>query len=114
MLSVVGKLLVLLAERDRVAILPDLVNAYHARLLEHRKIVRAEVVTAVPLGPEQAQGIERSLAGAVGRTVSLTTRVDPALIGGVVARVGGTVYDASITRQLERLKERLHQARAGA
>jgi F-type H+-transporting ATPase subunit delta len=39
--------------------------------------------------------------------VALDLKVDPAIIGGVVTRIGGTVYDGSIVRQLERIKERL-------
>jgi F-type H+-transporting ATPase subunit delta len=39
--------------------------------------------------------------------VTLETKVDPSIIGGVVARIGSTVYDGSVTRQLERMKERL-------
>ena len=104
---VVAKLLVLLAERDRLILLPDLLAAYRHRLLDHQNVVRAEVTTAAALPPEQAKAVERSLAKATGRAVVLEARVDPAIIGGVVAKVGGTVYDASITRQLERMKERL-------
>jgi F-type H+-transporting ATPase subunit delta len=104
---VVRRLLALLAERDRLVILPNLLAAYRERLLDHKKIVRAEVVTAVPLGAAQAAAIERSLAEASGRQVALTTRVDPAIIGGLIARVGGTVYDASVTTQLQRMKQRL-------
>jgi F-type H+-transporting ATPase subunit delta len=51
--------------------------------------------------------IADGLAAATGRTVSVSTRVDPALIGGAVARIGSTVYDGSVARQLERLRERL-------
>jgi len=40
----------------------------------------------------------------------MSTRVDAAIIGGIVARVGSTVYDASVTRQLDRLRERLESA----
>ena len=104
---VVGKLLVLLAERDRLVLLPDLVDSYRERLLDHLKIVRAEVTTAVALGAERAKAVEQSLAALTGRTVTLATRVDPAIIGGVVARIGSTVYDGSVTRQLERMKAQL-------
>ena len=48
-----------------------------------------------------AQAIERGLAQVTGRTVTLATHVDPSIIGGVVARIGSTVYDGSVTRQLE-------------
>ena len=104
---VLTKLLALLAGRDRLVVLPDLLAAFADRLLDHRHVVRAEVTTATPLPAERAQEIERRLAGVTGKTVTVTSRVDPAIIGGVVARIGSTVYDASVTRQLEKMKERL-------
>lgn len=103
----VGKLLLLLAERDRLALLPELVAAYRERLLEHQNVVRADIVTAVPLPADRHAAIERGLAAATGRTVDVKTRVDGSIIGGAVAKIGSTVYDGSIARQLERLKERL-------
>jgi F-type H+-transporting ATPase subunit delta len=105
--GIVGKLLVLLAERDRLVLLPDLVVAYRDRMLAHRRVVRAEVTTAVPLAPERTRQIHQSLAGLTGQDVTLETRVDPSIIGGVVARVGSVVYDASVTRQLQKMKDRL-------
>jgi F-type H+-transporting ATPase subunit delta len=107
---ILGKLLVLLAERDRLILLPDIVAAYRDRLADHLKVVRAEVTTAAPLTPERVRQIERSLAQATGRSVTMATKVDPALIGGLVARVGGTVYDASLTTQLEKMKRRLAES----
>jgi F-type H+-transporting ATPase subunit delta len=104
---IVGKLLVLLAERDRLVLLPDLLASYRDRLLAHRNVVRAELTTATPLDSARAAAIEQQLARATGRTVTLRTRTDPAIIGGVVARIGSTVYDGSVTSQLARMKERL-------
>ena len=105
--SVLAKLLVLLAERDRLVLLPDLTIAYRDRLLDHQKVVRAEVATSAPLAAGRVKAIEKSLAQVTGRSVALVTRVDPDMIGGLVVRVGGTVYDASITRQLARMRTRL-------
>ena len=102
-----AKLLVLLAERDRLVLLPDMLAEYRERLLDHRNVVRADVTTATPLTADRAQAIERSLAAVTGRTVVMRTKVDPALIGGVVARIGDTVYDASIATQLKRVKQKL-------
>ena len=48
-------------------------------------------------------------ARASGRTVTLTAKVDPGIIGGVVTRIGSTIYDGSVTRQLEKMRERLQQ-----
>ena len=94
-------------------LLPDLLETYRARLLDHQNVVRAEVTTAAPLAADRAKAIERSLAQATGRTVALTTRVAPEMIGGLVARVGSTVYDGSVTTQLEKMRQRLG-ARSGS
>jgi F-type H+-transporting ATPase subunit delta len=104
---IVSKLLTLLADRDRLVLVPDLLAAYRERLLEHQNVVRAEVTTSVPLDAQRTSAIERGLAKLTGRTVKLSTKVDPSIIGGMVARIGSTVYDASVMRQLERMKERL-------
>lgn len=102
-----AKLLLLLADRDRLVLLPDLLAAYRERLMDHLKIVRAEVTTAVELAADRARAVQQTLASLTGRTVTLETRIDPSIIGGVVARIGSTVYDGSVTRQLEKMKERL-------
>ena len=103
----VRKLLLLLAERDRLELLPDLVSVYHERVMEHLKVVQAEVTTATPLQPDQAAQLQQRLGTTIGRTVTLTTRVDPSLIGGMVARIGSTVYDGSVATQLSTLRQRL-------
>jgi F-type H+-transporting ATPase subunit delta len=110
MQPIAAKLLTLLAERDRMIVLPELVTAYRERLQDYQQIVRAEVTTAAPLSAERARQIERTLASATGRKVTLSTRVDPAIIGGVVARVGSTVFDGSVTNHLQRMKQRLDES----
>jgi F-type H+-transporting ATPase subunit delta len=106
-LPILAKLLGLLAERDRLVLVPGLLAAFRDRLLDYRNVVRAEVTTTTPLAPERAKSIEASLARLTGRTVSLSTKVDPTIIGGVVTRIGSTVYDASVTRHLEKMREKL-------
>jgi len=104
---IVAKLLALLAERDRLILLPELMASYRERLNDYRHVVRAEVTTAAPLAADKAEAIERRLALVTGRRVLVQTKVDPSIIGGIVARVGSIVYDASVTHQLERMKARL-------
>ncbi len=104
---ILSKLLVLLAGRDRLVLLPDLLAAYRERLLDHQNVVRAEITTASPLAADRAQAIERGLAQLTGRTIRLAAHVDPSIIGGVVARLGDTVYDGSVTRQLAKIREKL-------
>ena len=107
--SVLGKLLTLLAERDRLIVLPDVLSAYRERLLVHQHVVRAEVTTATALSTERTREIEKRLARVTGKTVLVSARVDESIIGGMVARIGGTVYDASVTQQLEKIRTRLMQ-----
>ena len=104
----VSKLVALLADRDRLVLVPDLLAAYRERLQTHRNIIRADITTTTPMPPERATAIEASLARATGRTVALTTSVDPSIIGGVVTRIGSTVYDGSVARQLEKIRARLN------
>ena len=106
----VAKLMLLLADRDRLALLPDLVQAYRSRLMDHENVVRAEVVTAEPLPADAVAALQRGLADATRRQVHLDARVNPDILGGAVARIGSTVYDGSITRQLEKMKETLAAA----
>ena len=106
-----GRLMLMLADRDRLALLPDVAAAYRERWMAHRQIVRAEVTTAAPLSPESAARFEERLSAATGGRVTMTTLVDPALIGGAVARVGSTVYDGSIATQLAKMRTRLQESR---
>jgi len=104
---IVSKLLALLAERDRLSLLNDLGVIYRDLLMARQNVVRAEVTTATPLAAEKTQAIEKGLAAITGKRVSMVTKVDKDIVGGVVARVGSTVYDASIATQLKKIRDRL-------
>ena len=106
----VGRLLTLLADRDRLVLLPEIAAAYQDRLMEHAKIVRAEVITAIGLPADRVAALQQGLGQATGRQVQLETRVDPSIIGGAITRIGSTVYDGSVTRQLQKMKEALSAA----
>jgi F-type H+-transporting ATPase subunit delta len=106
----VGKLLLLLAERDRLTLLPDLIAVYQERLEVLQRIVRAEVTTAEPLSADRLATLQERLARATGRTVKVTTKVDPSIIGGVKAQIGSTVYDGSIANQLATFRQKLESA----
>jgi len=101
------RLLELLADRDRLIVLDDLVQAFTDRSMTENRTVTAEVTSAAPLADAPKAALVAALGKAVGRTVTLTERVDPSIIGGVVARVGSLVFDGSVQRQLERLHGKL-------
>jgi F-type H+-transporting ATPase subunit delta len=104
-----AKLLALLAARGRLPLLPDLLDVYRERLMEHQRVVRAEVTTAVPLSPERTAQLQQRLSGATGRAVTMTTKVDASIIGGMITRIGSTVYDGSVAAQLAKVKDRLSE-----
>lgn len=107
----IAKLLLLLAERDRLGLLPDITDLFRERLMEHEKMVRADITTAAPLQAGQTRQLEQRLSDLTQRRVTVTAKVDPAIIGGVVARIGSTVFDGSVATQLARLRDRLVEQR---
>jgi F-type H+-transporting ATPase subunit delta len=103
----VRRLLELVADRDRLTLLAAITEAYVTQVNAARRTVPADVVTAVPLSDDRRAALTQALGRATGGEVTLSARVDPSIIGGVVARVGSVVFDGSVTRQIERLRERL-------
>ncbi len=101
------RLLEMLASRDRLALLPALAEEFARAASALQGRVSAEAVTAVPLGEPQRAALSRALGAAVGKTVDLDTRVDPALLGGVLVKLGGRRYDGSVRGQLAALRARL-------
>jgi F-type H+-transporting ATPase subunit delta len=103
----VTKMLVLLANSGKLNLVPDMADSFRERLLAHQNIVRAEVTSAAPLSPEKTKALEESLSQATGKKVELSVSVDPDLLGGVVARIGSTVYDGSVKTQLQRMRQEI-------
>ena len=96
-----------LLRNQRLAQLPE-VSARFAQVLDERAgVVAAEITTARPIPEELKKTLHDSLTSATGRTVRLTFATDEAIIGGLVARIGSTVFDGSVENNLERLAEGL-------
>ena len=112
--QLLSRTLLLLADRDRLALLPELAHAFRSRVMDHQQVVRAEVTTAVELPADRVAALRQGIASATGRQVQLEVRVDPTIVGGAVTRIGSTVYDGSVTTQLAKLKQRLTEADTAA
>jgi F-type H+-transporting ATPase subunit delta len=96
----------ILADRDRLPILEDIIEAYRKLLDERLGIVRAHVTSAHSLDPTQQRELAARLEQVTGKQVRMHVAVDPTLIGGVVAQVGSTIYDGSVRQQLQAFKNR--------
>ena len=106
----VRRLLLMLADRDRLSLVGDVADAYAERLRTMRGVVNAELTTAMPLPSSQRASLVAALGKAAGAQVALTEKVDSSIIGGVIARVGGTVFDGSVVAQIARMRRRLIDA----
>ena len=104
-------LLGFLVDQGRGKDLPKIVEALSEVAADQRRKRLAEVRSAVPLRAEQRTKLQDALSKATGTDVEVKVIVDPAVIGGVVARVGDQVFDGSIRRKLELARERLGQVR---
>jgi F-type H+-transporting ATPase subunit delta len=105
--ALAGRLLLLLAERRRLAILPDVRQSYTELWNSRRGVLAAEVVSAQPLSTTQHAALARALSAASSRQVELATHVDEAVLGGVLVRLGGLTIDGTLRRRLQALKESL-------
>lgn len=103
----VRRMVELLADNDRFGVTAEVAAAYQARALAASGVINAELVTAVAIGDERQAALAAALGRVTGSRVELSGRVDPDIIGGAIARVGSVVYDGSVTRQLERMRQRV-------
>ena len=92
-----------LLKNQRLAQLPEISERFGQILDERGGIVAAEITTARPIPEELKKALHDTLASATGRTVRLTFATDEAIIGGLVARIGSTIFDGSVESNLERL-----------
>ena len=100
----VANFMLLLLDRGRIGFLSAIIASYGAYADELSGVVRPILCTAMPLEADQVQGIKDVLIKATGKKVVLSVEVDPALIGGVVTKIGDMVYDGSIRTQLNQIE----------
>ncbi len=97
-------------DRDRQELLPEILEAFAARVGELRNQQVLEVASAVPLDDPLRQRVRETFARATGRRIVLRERVDPALQGGMVVQIGDTRIDGSMRARLESLRARMLEA----
>ena len=102
-------LISLLASRNSARLARSITESYQEMLDEYNGIERAEIVSAVTLSDDQQQRIETMLKDIVGKNITATSRVEPHILGGFVARVGDKVIDGSTRTRLDDLRRQLAQ-----
>lgn len=94
----------LVARNRRLFAVPAMIEAYLARLAARRGEITAQVTAAQPLSEIQLAAVNEQLKKAMGSKVAVEVKVDPALLGGLVVKVGSRMVDASLRSKLQRLQ----------
>ena len=105
--SLLLKLLDLLVERRRLALLPHVARTYASLWNAQRGVSAAEAVSAVSLSKDEEGALQKALRDLTGKEVELTARVDPSLLGGLLVNMDGRTYDGSVKTRLVSLREHL-------
>jgi F-type H+-transporting ATPase subunit delta len=99
------KLLELMAQRNRLGLLRELLQEVEQFVNERLGIVKAEIISAMELDEEVLKKIKEKIEQLFGKKAEVSVKLDPSLIGGFVVKVADKVLDASIKHQLEELKK---------
>lgn len=100
-------LALLTVQRGLVEIMPNIARELHQLVLDYKNEATAEVTTATNLDAATQRQVQRALERMTGKKIMLETRVQPEILGGVVARVGDQVIDGSVERRLRLLQQQL-------
>jgi F-type H+-transporting ATPase subunit delta len=111
LLGTTANFLNLLLENYRLHRLDLMLGSFERELDARAGIVSAEVTTARPISDTEQNSLRERLRAATGQEVRLKFATDPEVIGGVVTRIGSTVYDGSIRTQLAQIKQQLASAK---
>ncbi len=102
--GIVANFIKVTADNRRLFIVPDAIKAFLALAARQRGETAGEVTSAEPLSDAQLSALKAALKASLGKDVSLTTHVDPALIGGMIVKVGSRMIDGSLRTKLNSLK----------
>lgn len=101
----------LLVTKGRVALAGEIAGEYRNLLDDHRGVGAAEVTTAVPLNSEAEKRIAEQMSRATGKRITLTSSVDPDIVGGIVIKIGDRLIDGSTRTKLSAMRNSLAERR---
>jgi F-type H+-transporting ATPase subunit delta len=99
----------LLALKNRLNLLPEIIQIVRELSDETQKRVRAELITARGIKKENIEAIKKSLEEKLGKEILIKPEMDKKIIGGAILRIKGTIFDGSLITRLNRLKEKLKE-----
>ncbi|WP_052887542.1 ATP synthase F1 subunit delta [Thermogemmatispora carboxidivorans] len=105
-------LALLVVQRNLVELMPNIARELEQLVLRYKNQAIAEVITAAPLDEAALQRVKQALERRTGKQIILQTKVEPEILGGIIARVGDEVIDASVQHRLATLQQRLLQETA--
>lgn len=105
-----GNFIKLVAAKRRLFAIRGMIAAYHALADQRAGIVKAEVTVADPLSDKNRKAVLEALSAVTGKTVSITEKVDPSLIGGIIVKMGSRMVDSSVRTKLNSLKVAMKEA----
>ncbi len=108
--GIVGNLVRLVARNRRLFTLPDILTGFQALLADHRGEITADVTSARALSETQTTALKAAMKASLGKDVTIHSRVDPAILGGLIVKVGSRMIDSSIKTKLNIMKSRLKEA----
>ena len=100
-------LALLVVQRELVEAMPNIARELAQLVLNYKNQAIAEVTTAAPMDEQQLKQVKQALEQKTGKTILMQTKVQPEILGGVIARVGDQVIDGSIRHRLAVLKQQL-------
>lgn len=103
----VRNLVRLLNAKGRLALLPQIAEAFQELVDEDRGVAHAQVLTAVPLSDDERQAMAHRLSELTGKQITIHAHEAPEILGGLVARIGDQLIDGSTRSKLEALKRQL-------
>ena len=99
-----------LIDHRRVAMLDEIARQFEVELDSQLGFAEAEISSSRQLLPEEKRDLELQVERLTGKKVRARYAADPKLLGGVVIRVGSTIYDGSVRGQLEKMRQQLSTA----
>jgi len=105
--KIIRNFLFVIADHRRTQLIPEVIAAFHEVIRHRQGIAEAEISSAIELTGAQKKEVATTLAWLTGKKIEAKYALEPTLLGGVVVRIGDTIYDGSLRSRLNEMRARL-------